>query len=134
MPIWIHVQMLQIVLAVVSVLSAENRAVQLSTPVECLAAETMMMAREHRMAALTRMPLIRRLETRKCWSMSPTFASQCVRRGTHNPLKRRGRSRYTPKKPTGWHAATAKQSTPRMYETKLGVTTETTAHRVHARQ
>lgn len=70
MPIWIHVQILQIVLAVVSVLSAENRAVQLSTPVECLAAETMMMASAHNTAALTRMPLMRRLTAKRFSLMS----------------------------------------------------------------
>ena len=77
MPIWIHVQMLQIVLAVVSVLSAENRAVQLSTPVECLAAETMMMAREHRTAALTRTPLIRRLGSKDLVSSAILAAGYC---------------------------------------------------------
>lgn len=62
MPIWIHVQTLQIVLAVESVLLAENRAVQLSTAVECLIAEMMMIASEQRTAQVTRTPFRRRLE------------------------------------------------------------------------
>lgn len=61
MPIWIHVQTLQMVLAVVSVLFAEKSAVQLSTAVECLTAEMMMIARAQRIAQVTNTPLIRRL-------------------------------------------------------------------------
>jgi hypothetical protein len=60
-PTWTHVQTLQIVSAVESLSSSLNNLVHESTPVECWAAEMIMMARERRRERVTRVELKREL-------------------------------------------------------------------------